>query len=133
MATEQQAPEPRLIEAQPQLYVTDFEAALAFYGSTLGFELAFVYGDPPFYGQVRRGGAGLNLRLAPHPAFAAEFVAREIDPVCATLATENIARLHEEYRLAGADIHQALRREPWGAQTFIVRDPAGNLILFAGD
>jgi hypothetical protein len=25
-----------------------------------------------------------------------------------------------------------LKREPWGAHTFIVRDPDGNLLLFAG-
>jgi hypothetical protein len=25
-----------------------------------------------------------------------------------------------------------LRKEPWGAETFIVKDPDGNLLLFAG-
>jgi len=29
------------------------------------------------------------------------------------------------------DFAQTLRNEPWGARTFIVRDPDGNLILFA--
>jgi uncharacterized glyoxalase superfamily protein PhnB len=33
---------------------------------------------------------------------------------------------------AGVRFHQTLRTEPWGARTFIVRDPEGNLILFAG-
>jgi hypothetical protein len=28
--------------------------------------------------------------------------------------------------------HQTLKSEPWGARTFIVRDPDGNLILFSG-
>jgi hypothetical protein len=27
---------------------------------------------------------------------------------------------------------QTLRREPWGARDFILRDPDGNLLLFAG-
>jgi hypothetical protein len=27
---------------------------------------------------------------------------------------------------------QPLQREPWGAKTFIVKDPDGNLLLFAG-
>jgi hypothetical protein len=27
---------------------------------------------------------------------------------------------------------QILKQEPWGARTFIVRDPDGNLLLFAG-
>ena len=125
-------PRPELIEAQPQLYVADLDAALSFYGDKLGFDPVFVYGEPAFYAQVRRGGARLNLRLARGPVFAADFLAREVDPVCATLAAENVGQLYEDCRAAGADIHQALRREAWGALTFIVRDPAGNLILFAG-
>lgn len=27
--------------------------------------------------------------------------------------------------------HQHLKEEPWGAMTFIVKDPAGNLLLFS--
>lgn len=129
MATSQP---PKLIEAQPQLYVTDLHAAVAFYGEKLGFDLVFAHGEPAFYAQVRRGPARLNLRLARGPVFDAEFLAREADPICATLAAENIAALYEDCRAAGAEMHQALKRESWGAQTFIVRDPAGNLILFAG-
>ena len=30
------------------------------------------------------------------------------------------------------DFFQTLKTEPWGARTFIVRDPDGNLVLFAG-
>jgi hypothetical protein len=33
---------------------------------------------------------------------------------------------------AGVVFHQTLRKEPCGAKTFIVRDPDGNLLLFAG-
>ena len=34
---------------------------------------------------------------------------------------------------AGVPFHQRLRAEPWGARTFIVRDPDGNLLAFAGN
>jgi hypothetical protein len=27
---------------------------------------------------------------------------------------------------------QALERQPWGAANFIIKDPDGNLLLFAG-
>lgn len=27
---------------------------------------------------------------------------------------------------------EKLKKEPWGARTLIVRDPVGNLVLFAG-
>jgi hypothetical protein len=48
---------PKLVAAEPQLYVRDVVAAAAFYSEKLGFALAFIHGDPPFYGQVVRDGA----------------------------------------------------------------------------
>jgi hypothetical protein len=35
-----------------------------------------------------------------------------------------------EFQSADVDFHQPLRHEPWGARTFVVRDPDGNLVLF---
>ena len=40
--------------------------------------------------------------------------------------------LFRTWQATGVPFFQTLRREPWGARTFIVRDPDGNLILFAG-
>jgi hypothetical protein len=50
-----------------------------------------------------------------------------------TLGTlEDIKQLFLTYEVASVPFHQVLRLEPWGAETFIVKDPDGNLILFAG-
>jgi uncharacterized glyoxalase superfamily protein PhnB len=35
-----------------------------------------------------------------------------------------------EYRDSGAGFFKMLTEEPWGASTFIVRDPDGNLVMF---
>ena len=43
-----------------------------------------------------------------------------------------IEQLFREFQAAGVTFYQILRKEPWGAQTFIVSDPDGNLLLFAG-
>ncbi len=43
-----------------------------------------------------------------------------------------IKQLFLSYQAAGVSFHQALKKEPWGARTFIVSDPDENLILFAG-
>jgi uncharacterized glyoxalase superfamily protein PhnB len=32
----------------------------------------------------------------------------------------------------GVPFQQSLKEESWGARTFVVRDPDGNLVLFAG-
>jgi uncharacterized glyoxalase superfamily protein PhnB len=45
---------------------------------------------------------------------------------------EAIKQLFLDLQSAGVVFHQTLRREPWGAKTFIVKDPDGNLLLFAG-
>jgi uncharacterized glyoxalase superfamily protein PhnB len=46
--------------------------------------------------------------------------------------SEEIKRLFLEFQVAGVVFFQTLRTEPWGARTFIVKDPDGNLLLFAG-
>ena len=48
---------PVLSSTEAQLYVADVKASCAFFTSKLGFAIAFVYGDPPFYGQVHRDNA----------------------------------------------------------------------------
>ena len=124
-------PEPAVIAAEPQLFVADIAASLAFYAERLGFPAAFRYGDPPFYAQVRRGGARLNLRHVDGPVFDPRFRATAPDALSATITLDDAEPLFREYQAAGAPFHQTLRREPWGAHTFIVQDPDGNLVAFA--
>ena len=45
---------------------------------------------------------------------------------------EEIKQLFLEFQAAGITFFQTLKKEPWGAETFIVKDPDGNLLLFAG-
>ena len=121
---------PRLTAAEPQLYVRDIAASCAFYSHKLGFSVAFVYGDPPFYGQVVRDGVRLNLRHIDDPVIDSGRRDRE-QLLTATITFTDSELLYREYQAAGVEFAQALRAEAWGARTFIVRDPDGNLILFA--
>jgi uncharacterized protein YjbI with pentapeptide repeats len=118
--------------AEPQLFVRDMARALDFYRERLGFGIAFAYGDPAFYAQVRRGGWRLNLRQVSGPVFAEGLRESGPDLLSATLVMDDIGPLHAEYRSAALAFHQPLRTEPWGALTFIIRDPDDNLIAFAG-
>jgi catechol 2,3-dioxygenase-like lactoylglutathione lyase family enzyme len=120
-----------LVAAEPQLVVSDIAASLEFYTKKLGFTVAFSYGDPPFYAQVFRDGARLNLRHADTPSFDAALRDRE-QLLSASITLDDAKPLFLEYQAAGVVFAQPLRSEPWGARTFIVRDPDGNLILFAG-
>jgi catechol 2,3-dioxygenase-like lactoylglutathione lyase family enzyme len=122
---------PLLVAAEPQLFVTDVGASSEFYSKKLGFTVAFIYGEPPFYGQVFRDGARLNIRHLDEPAINPELRDRE-HLLSATITVDDAEPLFLEYQTAGVSFHQTLQTEPWGARTFIVRDPDGNLILFAG-
>ena len=123
---------PVLLAAEPQLFTADLAASCRFYTAKLGFKVAFVHGEPPFYGQLVRDGARLNLRHVDAPVFERAFRAEVRDALSATITLEDIEGLFSEYRSAGVAFHQMLKTEPWGARTFIVMDPDGNLILFAG-
>ncbi|MDA4833522.1 VOC family protein, partial [Enterobacter hormaechei] len=53
----------------------------------------------------------------------------------ASIAVDSAAEIKQlflDFQAAGVSFHQTLKKEPWGARNFIVLDPDGNLILFAG-
>ena len=125
---------PVLIAAEPQLFVADIKASCDFFTQRLGFAIVFVYGEPPFYAQVRRDGARLNLRCVDTPVVDGALREREdLLSASMTVATaDEIKQLFLEFQSAAVLFHKTLRTEPWGAQNFIVKDPDGNLLLFAG-
>lgn len=125
---------PILTSIAAHLYVRDLPASIDFFTAKLGFATDFVYGEPPFYAQVSRDRALLALRSMDEPVFAGDIREREeLLSASITLATAaEIDLLFAELQSAGVAFHQPLRTEPWGARTFVVRDPDGNLILFAG-
>jgi catechol 2,3-dioxygenase-like lactoylglutathione lyase family enzyme len=122
---------PTLLAAEPQLFVADIGASCEFYTKKLGFTVAFTYGEPPFYGQVFRDGARLNLRYLDEPAIRPELRDRE-HLLSASITLDDAKPLFLEFQAAGVVFRQVLKTEPWGARTFIVCDPDSNLILFAG-
>jgi uncharacterized glyoxalase superfamily protein PhnB len=81
-----------------------------------------------------RDHAQLNLRMVGEPVFAGDIREREhlLSASLTVAAKDEIERLFSSYQAAGVRFHQRLKNEPWGARTFIVVDPDGNLILFAG-
>jgi len=93
-----------------------------------------VYGEPPFYAQVRRDKGLLNLKCVDYPVIDPQLRDREslLSADMTVDTSEEIKRLFLEFQAAGAVFFQTLRTEPWGARTFIVKDPDGNLLLFAG-
>ena len=123
-----------IVGAEPQLLVTDIKRSCEFFVKKLGFTLVFSYGKPPFYAQVGRDMARLNLRCVEPPAIQSTVRDREeLLSASMTVATaDEIKLLFLEFQSAGVAFHQRLKKQPWGARNFVVKDPDGNLLLFAG-
>lgn len=123
---------PILLNIEPQLFVIDFQRSLAFFTEKLGFKVSYTYGDPPFYGEVVRDGARLNLRCVSRPVLDHSVGG---DLLSAAILVSNAKQLFIEFQEQGVEFHQTLQREPWHGQGqggFIVADPDGNLINFGG-
>ena len=133
-APKQAAPRPILNSIEAQLFVANMQRSCDFYTNKLGFAVEFIYGDPPFYGQIRRDNARLNLRVVGEPVFAGDVREREhlLSASITVASADEVRQLFLSYQAAEVRFSQTLKKEPWGARTFIVIDPDGNLILFAG-
>ncbi|WP_061151789.1 VOC family protein [Caballeronia arvi] len=119
-----------LKQAIPNIFVKDFQAALAYYTESLGFRPLFVYGETPFYAHVARDEAILAIRHVTRPVI--DHAAGEA-LLSAFVEVSDVNALHESLQEAGAHIWQAPRDEPWAMRSLIVSDLDGNLISFASN
>jgi catechol 2,3-dioxygenase-like lactoylglutathione lyase family enzyme len=131
---DQTRPKATITATAAELFVADIKASCDFFTQKLGFAIVFVYGDPPFYAQVKRDRGLLNLKCMDRPVIDPELRDREslLSADMGVDTHEEIKQLFLEFQATGVTFFQTLRKEPWGASTFIVRDPDGNLLLFAG-
>jgi catechol 2,3-dioxygenase-like lactoylglutathione lyase family enzyme len=123
---------PVLKGARPVVFVLNVQASAAFFRDKLGFAIDFLHGHPPFYASVSRGSARLHLRFVHEPVVTPGVREREEGLLSAFLDVDSIKDLFAEYKTAGVDFAQPLRKETWGASAFTVLDPDGNWICFAG-
>jgi RimJ/RimL family protein N-acetyltransferase/catechol 2,3-dioxygenase-like lactoylglutathione lyase family enzyme len=119
---------PRFYGLHPVLQVGDIQATAAFYRDVLGFEIDFMYGEPPEYAGISRGDwtverAQLHIAqvAAPPETAGANLyitVGPELDQLC------------EQYRQNGVDIFSEPQTFPWGRREFAIRDLNGYQIWF---
>lgn len=123
-----------IVMTAAQLFVADIKASCDFFTKQLGFSIVFVYGEPPFYAQVKRDRGLLNLKCMDRAVLDPALRDREslLSADLGVNTRKEIKQLFLEFQAKGVAFFQTLRKEPWGAMTFIVKDPDGNLLLFAG-
>ncbi|MCY3882408.1 MAG: VOC family protein [Chloroflexi bacterium] len=120
----------RVTAAYPQLFTGDMERSARFFREQLGFEVRYLFGDPPVYAQARRDGVRLNVRRGAAPVLD-RGAAERGELLAAYLEADDVEGLYREYRERGVDFFRELETKPWGLTGFIVRDPDGNLLNFS--
>jgi len=120
-----------LTKAIPVVFVSDVRVAAEFYRDKLGFAIDFLHGHPAFYASVSRDAAHIHLRFVPQPAFVPGLREQE-QLLSAFVAVANVKGLFTEYETRNVLFVHRLKKEPWGQSSFIVRDPDGNWLCFAG-
>lgn len=124
----QLAPSTGSWRAFAQVFVRHIPTAVAWYTDVLSFDLDYVYGEPPFHAQLSRDGVALNLRRTGDAPWSTPPAEQEL--LAVRFEVDDVKALYLEVRDRGAQLHQRLRREPWGQRTFVVVDPDGNLLSF---
>ena len=83
-----------LTAAEPEIFVTDIESSCRFFTDKLRFAIVFKYGSPPFYAQVVRDGARLNLRHVDRPVIDPAIRDRE-ELLSAAMTVETSAEIKQ--------------------------------------
>jgi uncharacterized glyoxalase superfamily protein PhnB len=104
------------------LAVSDISTAIEFYIKRLGFQQAFVWGEPPTFAGINLGKVQMFLaKGTPTPSpdtSAAYFLVGDAD------------QLYELHRANGVEIAQAIDDRPYGIRDYTVRDLHGYYLVF---
>lgn len=111
---------PRLLYANPGLRARDVKALAAWYRDALGFEIRFLWQDPPTFAMVGRDA----IRLAIGPADGA------FGPGTAYVHVEGVDALYAEFVARKVAIHRPIEVTDYGMKDFDLYDPDGNRLCF---
>ena len=114
-----------LLTIEPILAVRDVAAATAYWRDVLGFQDVWVWGEPPTHGGANQDGVAVQFSLDPVLAATAEGRA-------VWFRVRNVTAMHALHQERGAEIVAALEPKPWGVSEYVVRDPDGYRLRFAG-
>lgn len=103
--------------------VRDVLASVAYYRDVLGFDVAFTYGEPVFYGGVERGDVLIHLQ-------AASDTTRQCGQGAINIFVTEVDALYESVKARGANLLIAPGDRPYGLRDFSLNDPDGNRLTF---
>lgn len=116
--------------AEPVLNVHDIVATTDFYRDKLGFNVDFLYGNPPTHAGVSRGEWTANMVSIQLTKVSAE---QDIIPAAHLHIRIGMGldTLFEQYRDKGVFIVAEPADKPWGMREFSIKDINGHELIFA--
>lgn len=121
----------RIEASEAILAVRDVVEAVRFYVDVLGFGGEWLWGEPPTFGGVRApagdGGPGAHIMFNRMPDVAAR-----VDGHQHWVRVDDPDGFYEKHKSAGAEIVDEIADRPWGMREYVVRDPNGYRLRFAG-
>ncbi len=114
--------------AVPVISSADVPQTVSFLEKTLGFELQWIWGEPPVYAGLKAGRALLYVTHDPDMATAIR--ERNLRPDIFLWIT-GIANVYEQHRTNGVEIVEQLSQRPWGIRQYVIREPNGYHIKIA--
>jgi uncharacterized glyoxalase superfamily protein PhnB len=112
-----------LVGSATVFVVEDVLRSVAFYRDRLGFDVAFTYGEPVFYGGVCRGDVTIHLQ-------AARASKHQRGQGAINIFTADVDAVYEEFRQRGVAATNAPADRPYGMRDFDLTDPDGNFLCF---
>ena len=116
----------------PVFLVDDVIETVEYYRDVLGFEVDFVYGEPPIYGSVSREDAIINVSKSDPPgrrnSVAAAGTGNGVD---AYVVVSDIDDVYEELQHHGATIAVEIKSQEYGMREFQIEDLNGYKLALA--
>ena len=112
----------KMESVSPILTVDDLSEALEFYQRTLGFDLAWSWGEPPEMAAVCRNNTEIMLSQCTD--------AQTMGASRIYIVLSGIDAYYAEIQQAGDDIAVPIGDRPYGMRDFRIRDSSGNEISF---
>lgn len=114
-----------VISSTAILATGDVAATIEHYKQVLGFETSWTYDDPPTFGAASMGGVTLMFSL--QPELAAKVAGHQH-----WIKVDEVDQLYALHQSLGAKIVSPIEDQPWGAREYVVEDPNGYQLRFAG-
>lgn len=115
--------------AEPVLPVQDVAATVEFYRTRLGFQVGFLYGDPPTHASVTRGEWSARAVRIQFTQTTSKAVDSAVGQIYIFVGAE-IDTLYAQYGEQGVSVIKEIASQPWGMREFTIADNNGHQLRF---